>query len=44
MRFAEPPLGDLRWRAPVEPQLAEGVQRAKQVSCLQLPLPMPIAV
>ncbi|KFA66483.1 hypothetical protein S40285_00770 [Stachybotrys chlorohalonatus IBT 40285] len=36
MRFAEPPLGDLRWRAPVEPQLAEGVQRAKQFGPLCL--------
>ncbi|KAK0751579.1 Alpha/Beta hydrolase protein [Schizothecium vesticola] len=28
MRFAAAPLGDLRWRAPVEPPKVEGLQRA----------------
>ncbi|KAK4449498.1 hypothetical protein QBC34DRAFT_405127 [Podospora aff. communis PSN243] len=32
MRFAAAPLGELRWRAPVEPEREEGVQEAKRVS------------
>lgn len=31
MRFAAAPLGDLRWRAPVEPPKVEGLQRANHV-------------
>jgi hypothetical protein len=31
MRFAAAPLGDLRWRAPVEPPKIEGLQRANHV-------------
>lgn len=33
MRFARPPLGYLRWRAPVEPEWTAGVQSAEEV-CL----------
>ncbi|KAH7328803.1 Alpha/Beta hydrolase protein [Stachybotrys elegans] len=36
MRFAEPPLGDLRWRAPVDPKPVHGVQRAKKFGPLCL--------
>jgi hypothetical protein len=32
MRYARPPLGDLRWRAPVEPERQEGTQKANDVS------------
>jgi hypothetical protein len=32
MRYAEPPVGDLRWRAPVEPGMEEDIQQAKKVS------------
>ena len=32
MRYAEPPVGDLRWRAPVDPETEEGIQKAKKVS------------
>lgn len=31
MRYAAAPLGDLRWRAPVEPPLTEGIQKADQL-------------
>lgn len=31
MRFAAPPLGDLRWRAPREPHHERGIQKADQV-------------
>jgi para-nitrobenzyl esterase len=35
--FAEPPIGDLRWRPPVHPSLWDGVRQAKQFgpACLQ---------
>jgi hypothetical protein len=38
MRYAAPPLGDLRWRAPLEPIRSEtgAVERATTVSDLQL--------
>lgn len=32
MRYARPPLGDLRWRAPVEPESEKDPTRAKAVS------------
>jgi hypothetical protein len=32
MRYAAPPLGDLRWRAPQDPPHVDGVQDATQVS------------
>lgn len=31
MRFAAPPLGDLRWRAPIEPERMEGIQKATKL-------------
>lgn len=30
MRYAAPPLGDLRWRAPVEPKRTDTVEKANQ--------------
>ncbi|KAF7546356.1 hypothetical protein G7046_g9325 [Stylonectria norvegica] len=30
MRFAQPPTGDLRWRAPLEPQRTEGIIKAQE--------------
>jgi carboxylesterase type B len=32
MRYAAPPLGDRRWRAPQDPLYRSGVQDATQVS------------
>lgn len=32
MRYAEPPIGDLRWRAPRDPSPIPGTQRADTVS------------
>lgn len=32
MRYAEPPVGDLRWRAPRDPSPIPGIQRADTVS------------
>lgn len=32
IRYARPPTGDLRWRAPVDPKDEDGVQSAQQVS------------
>ena len=31
MRYAAPPLGDLRWRAPVEPERTEAIESARTV-------------
>ncbi|KAK4142146.1 lipase 1 [Dichotomopilus funicola] len=36
MRYAAPPLGELRWRAPREPVMVEGVQSAKTIPPLCL--------
>ncbi|CAH0016297.1 unnamed protein product [Clonostachys rhizophaga] len=38
IRYARPPTGDLRWRAPVEPEQTEGIQKAKEFGpvCLGL--------
>jgi carboxylesterase type B len=33
MRYARPPTGNLRWRAPVPPALEEDIQKAKEVGC-----------
>lgn len=41
MRFAAPPTGDLRFRAPVKPLSTVGVQNATNV-CLSLVIPYPI--
>ena len=35
MRFATPPLGNLRWRAPIDPEWVAGVQSAKKAYLLQ---------
>lgn len=32
MRFAAPPVGDLRWRAPENPHHEKGIQKADKVS------------
>ena len=32
MRFAAPPVGDLRWRAPEDPPYSKGIQKANDVS------------
>jgi hypothetical protein len=34
MRFAAPPVGDLRFRAPAEPLETTGLQNAKTVCCI----------
>lgn len=31
IRYARPPTGNLRWRAPVEPEQTKGIQKAKEV-------------
>lgn len=36
MRYAAPPTGDLRWRAPRDPPLARGVQDASRVRLFPL--------
>lgn len=40
MRFAAPPVGDLRFAAPQNPLSVEGIQQATEVciSCSQLPI------
>ncbi|KAK1829861.1 lipase 1 [Podospora conica] len=45
MRFAAAPLGDLRWRAPVEPPKVEGLQRANHFPpiCLGINAGYPVA-
>jgi carboxylesterase type B len=37
MRYAAAPLGDLRWRASIEPPKEEIVQPATQVLCYNIP-------
>lgn len=37
MRFAAPPVDDLRWRAPRDPPQEEGVQDADEVRMLPFP-------
>lgn len=32
IRYARPPTGDLRWRAPVEPKSEDSIQKAKKVN------------
>lgn len=34
IRYAAPPLDDLRWRAPQDPHPQDGVQKAQQVSSI----------
>ena len=43
MRYASPPLGDLRWRAPVEPRKTVVVEKADQFGpiCLGLGVGVP---
>ena len=42
MRYARPPVGDLRWRRPVKPEEEEDVQRAKEVGSAHKQCPKPI--